>query len=89
MNDDQVQALLKIQQLEFYAVDLNLFLDTHPGDHAALKKFNQVTDELTAATKAYEKQWGPLYNFGKAPSEYPWRWVQGPWPWEIDYPAKG
>ncbi len=89
MNDAQMQCLLKIQQLEFCAVDLNLFLDTHPGDHTALKKYNQVAEELATAIQAYEKQWGPRCNFGMSASEYPWRWVQGPWPWEIDYPAKG
>jgi len=89
MNEERTQALLRIQELEFSAIDLNLFLDTHPGDHAALKKYNQVAAELAEATSAYEKQWGPLGNCGVAASEYPWRWVQGPWPWEIDYPAKG
>jgi len=89
MNDDQMKMLLNIQQLEFCAIELNLFLDTHPGDHTALKKYNQVAEELTVSKKAYEKQCGPLSNFGDDTSEYPWRWVQGPWPWEIDYPAKG
>jgi len=89
MNDDQAKMLKCIQELEFCAVDLNLFLDTHPGDHAALKKYNQVAEELMTLHKTYEQKYGPLCNFGMGTSEYPWRWVQGPWPWEIDYPAKG
>ena len=75
--------LLKIQELEFAAVDLNLFLDNHPENKNALADFNVITRELMKLKKIYEQEFGPLANFGCSESEYPWAWVNEPWPWEM------
>ncbi len=72
----------KIQELEFAAVDLNLYLDTHPENQRALMDFNMVTYELMRYKRMYEMRFGPLSNFGTAPSKYPWQWINSPWPWE-------
>lgn len=85
MNYSQVQALRKIQELEFVAIELTLFLDTHPEDKEPLVKYNQVTKELNELKRAYESMYGPLTVFGYSPSQYPWRWINSPWPWEIKY----
>lgn len=76
--------LLKIQELEFTAVDLNLYLDNHPMNKQALIDYNKITQQLNECKMAYEAKYGPLTNFGYAPSQYPWRWVAEPWPWEMD-----
>ncbi|MBP1853679.1 spore coat protein CotJB [Metaclostridioides mangenotii] len=34
---------------------------------------------------AYENQYGPLTNFGYAPSRSPWQWNDEPWPWEKEF----
>lgn len=75
--------LSKIQELEFVAVDLNLYLDNHPQNKNAIADYNTVTRELTNLKKLYETQNGPLSNFGCSESQYPWQWVNEPWPWEI------
>lgn len=75
--------LRKIQEVEFAAVDLNLFLDTHPGNQRALMDYNMITSELNRLKRMYEMQYGPLSNFGTSPSKYPWQWIESPWPWEI------
>ncbi|HBM75377.1 MAG TPA: spore coat protein CotJB [Clostridiaceae bacterium] len=77
------ELLRKIQELEFTAVDLNLFLDNHPTSQPALSDYNTITEELRRLKKIYETNFGPLTNFGFAPSQYPWRWVNEPWPWEM------
>ncbi len=83
---DERQLMLKeIQQLEFVAVELNLFLDTHPQDQAALRHFYAVRDKLLAAVKRYEQIYGPLTVVGFTPKTCPWQWIEGPWPWEIEY----
>lgn len=74
--------LLKIQELEFALVDLNLFLDTHPENQRALMDYNMYTNDLMQLRSVFEMQYGPLTNFGYAPSQYPWRWLESPWPWE-------
>ncbi len=76
------ELMLKIQELEFAVVDLNLFLDTHPENQQALMDYNMYTSELMKLKKVFEMQYGPLTNFGYAPSQYPWRWIESPWPWE-------
>lgn len=80
------QLLLKIQQLEFAAVELNLFLDTHPEDQQALAMFNKVHQELMQCVRSYEQTYGPLLNFGFSPAlQNTWRWAELPWPWELKY----
>lgn len=74
----------KIQELEFAAVELNLYLDNFPNHQKALMDYNMYTQQLIQLKKAYEMKYGPLTNFGTAPSQYPWAWINEPWPWEID-----
>jgi spore coat protein JB len=83
---NQAHLLRKIQELSFVAVDLNLYLDTHPGDRRALEMYNNVHRDFLQAVRKYEKMYGPLVNFGYSPAmqDY-WTWVESPWPWEIKY----
>lgn len=74
--------LREIQMLSFAALDLNLYLDTHPDSKKALMDFNMIQRKLDQKKRIYEANFGPLTNFGYASSQYPWLWVEGPWPWE-------
>jgi len=77
--------LKEIQELEFVAVELNLFLDTHPEDQAAHRDFYTVRDKLMALRKRYEEICGPLTVAGATPPHHRWLWIESPWPWEIEY----
>ncbi|MDI9568500.1 MAG: spore coat protein CotJB, partial [Bacillota bacterium] len=46
MRRDRRELLLKIMALDFTALELNLYLDTHPRDARALEDYNRVTQEL-------------------------------------------
>jgi len=83
MHNQQMQVLLEIQRLEFTAVDLNLYLDTHPDDQQALNLYNSVVSQLKQYIEAYEQCYGPLFNFGMSSSQYPWQWIKSPWPWDM------
>jgi spore coat protein JB len=84
MDIKQQRCMLKtIQELSFTAIDLNLYLDTHPGDPSALGHYNAISQQLACEKAVYEQIYGPLMAYGETPSQYPWRWVKGPWPWEI------
>ena len=83
--DERLSLLKEIQQLEFVSIELNLFLDTHPQDRAALRDFYSVRDQLLVLVKRYEEIYGPLTYTGFTPAQYPWQWIAGPWPWEIEY----
>ena len=83
--DESLSMLKEIQELEFMAVDLNLFLDTHPEDQAAHRDFYAVCDKLMALRKRYEEIYGPLTVTGSTPPHRRWPWSEDPWPWEIEY----
>ena len=81
---NQAAMLKKIQEMEFVAVELNLYLDTHPCDEDAINDYNCAVEVLKQMKKDYEAEFGPLMNFGWGGfSRMPWQWVEGPWPWEI------
>jgi spore coat protein JB len=85
-NGKQAQLLLQIQQLSFVASELNLYLDTHPQDQRALAMFNQTHQELMRHVRNYEQLYGPLLGYGYSPAaQNYWKWVDSPWPWEINY----
>lgn len=83
--EKRLSMLKEIQALEFFAIELNLFLDTHPGDRAALRDFYAIREKLFEDVKRYEEMYGPLTVFGNAPAQCPWPWIEDPWPWEIEY----
>jgi spore coat protein JB len=79
----QWEFLKKLQELDFVLVELNLYLDTHPGDQQALEQYNWYALERSKLAHEYETQYGPLRNFGQSMNQYPKSWDEGPWPWEI------
>ncbi len=81
---ERMQCLLKIQELSFVTVDLNLYLDTHPDDVKALEHYNKAVAELMVLRKQYEEAYGPLTNFGHSVNYgNTWRWIEHPWPWDM------
>lgn len=76
--------LKKITEVEFAAVDLNLYLDNHPEDSIALERFNEISRDAAKLRKAYEMSFGPLLNFGYSQSNSPWAWTDDAWPWELE-----
>lgn len=83
MDRARCKLLCKIQALEFFAIDLNLFLDTHPRSRRALADYNRTVADLQRLKEEYEERYGPLTNFGGSPNEgCRWLWIDEPWPWE-------
>lgn len=85
MDMQQRKMLRQIQELEFTALELNLYLDTHPEDQEALKRFNEASSHLVGAIRMYEERYGPLLNYGLSGPVHDneWPWINDPWPWEI------
>ena len=80
MNKEQL--IRKLQAVGLMAVDLQLFLDTHPKNQEALEDYEQVTKQYEKLRAEYEYQYGPLTNFGYMTSFDHDSWVNDPWPWE-------
>lgn len=72
--------LLKIQELSFKVVDLNLYLDIYPGDTMMFDEFKKTLNELKKEKELYEKTYGPLCLEGTLYSNN-YNWVKNPWPW--------
>lgn len=74
------QLMNEIQKEGFAAVDLQLYLDTHPTDKKALAQFNQHASQFKSLKETYAKMFAPIEQL--APTDkYPYAWILPPWPW--------
>jgi len=73
----------QIQETDFVIVELNLYLDTHPEDQAAIAQFNQFTQHSMHLKHQFQSKFGPLFHFGNSYSPAPFAWVEAPWPWQV------
>ena len=85
MSNYNLSLLKQIMELEFTAIELNLFLDTHPDNAAALNDINKVNEKLITLMAEYQKKHGPLFAFLAQNQQDRWKWIDEPWPWEITY----
>ncbi|MGN0415038.1 MAG: spore coat protein CotJB [Agathobacter sp.] len=70
-----------IMMLGFCALDMALYLDTHPDDAEALNYFNQCNELYHSAKDTYEEQFEPLTMLPGQPLNS-WDWNSGRMPWE-------
>ena len=55
---DRDDLLKKLTELDFMAVDLQLFLNTHPTDTEAIALYNKVIKAADIIRAKYEKEYG-------------------------------
>lgn len=79
---NQEQLLTQIQAVSLIAIDLHLFLDTHPNDSQVLEDFQKVSKQFQDLKNQYETQYGPLLGFGHTSSFAHYNWINEPWPWQ-------
>lgn len=80
---DKFELLEQIATLDFSALDLHLYLNTHPMDSEALEKYNALVMESRMLKENYERFYGMLLM--SSPSyKSPWQWIEEPWPWEYE-----
>lgn len=77
------ELLEELQAVDFVLVELTLYLDTHPNDYNAIQQFNHFAKQSKHLRKQYEELYGPLMQYGKSYSGYPWDWAESPWPWQV------
>lgn len=78
------ELLKQLTALDFMAVDLQLYLDTHPNDRGALCKYNAIVAQAAMLRSMFERLYGPLCSF-RSNSQYPWQWINNPWPWNYSF----
>ena len=77
------ELLRKLTALDFYLIDLQLYLNTHPRDAEALNIYNSVVKAAKALREEYERMFGMLT--ANNPSKLPWQWIDEPWPWQYSF----
>lgn len=80
MNERQ-KLLKRVQICDFVLTDVQLYLDSHPCDRAALAYYQKYVAMREQAWKAYTEKFGPLVATDSVCQDR-WDWVDGPWPWE-------
>ncbi len=88
MNKEQAKAMHQLQKLSFAMYETILFLDSHPDNSAAMRYYHDVAEAYETAKRAYEEKYGPISISGGTHNVHgdSWTWVDGPWPWEVDFP---
>ncbi len=74
------ELLLKIQELNFAAKDLNLYLDIYPKDLTMLETYKRYVALLNDLKREYERNYGPLFATDVT-SNSEFTWINNPWPW--------
>ena len=75
------EMLKKVQEADFFALDLQLYLNTHPNCSKALKLYTDAARKAAMLRKEYEESFGPL-TATQTPNVLPWQWAKNPWTWE-------
>lgn len=79
---DKIERTTNIlRQLKFGIVELNLYLDTHPGEKKAIDMLNLLSDECKKMTEYYEKNIGTLKAKGRYDNCF--TYATEVWPWEV------
>ena len=75
------ELLNRISEIQFVCIELNLYIDTHPDDEAALSDYYHYGEMLNSLISEYERSYGPLIGFGHSVTRTG-SWVCTAWPWE-------
>ncbi len=67
--------------MDFYIIDMHLYLNTHPDDREALMIYNDCVTQVKELREEYTRQFGMLL-MNNSISRQPWQWIENPWPWQ-------
>lgn len=81
------ELLKKIQQYNFAAYDMLLYLDTHPEDTKAFGLYRELVKAYRNLLDQYCDTYGPLTAYDSAKHDE-FRWLESPWPWERQEEAR-
>lgn len=79
-----MQKLNQLMEIDFVLVELLLYLDTHPNDSRAMREFCSVSKKHQRLMREYQDKCA-MITVANCKDELPWRWIEEPWPWEIEY----
>jgi spore coat protein JB len=80
MDDARLKMLKEVMAADFAAIDLQLYLNTHPYDRRALTVYMSNARRAKMLMENFERMYGPITAI--ASNSYPWPWIENPWPWD-------
>lgn len=83
MDKAQMDLLVEIMEYSFVVVETSSYLNINPRDEKALRVHNSAAERYKELESIYRIKYGPLKN--TEISECPWGYINGPWPWEINF----
>jgi spore coat protein JB len=78
------ELLAQLSAADFYLIELNLYLNTHPTDAEAISLRNTMVKKAKELREEYERSYGMLLANMSA-SKVPWQWIENPWPWQTKF----
>ncbi len=76
------ELLNELMELDFMAVDIALYLNTHPNDMETIEEYNKVIRAADVVREKYETMYGPLCSFRSVSGKDKFDWIDDPWPWQ-------
>lgn len=73
------ELLRALMEADFFALDLQLYLDTHPEDERAIGMFREAVKQSKACKAAFEESFYPLTSHS-AGKDGEWDWLCGTFP---------
>ena len=77
--------LMRLTEIDFTALDLQLYLNTHPNDANAIRHYNAAAAESKKLKEEFENAYGPLTSFRSKSNDERFSWIDNPWSWERDF----
>lgn len=80
---DRMELLKQISTSQFMKIDLSLYLNTHPSDKEAIKKYNYYVMLCKGLKDTYEENYGMITQL-ELSNQDSWEWINEPWPWDVE-----
>lgn len=80
----RAKLLKKIQEYNFMMIEAALYLNNQPCCEAAQEDFCKYRKLYLETLAEYEECYGPLTYNGADVKRDGWKWVDSPWPWEVE-----
>lgn len=81
------EKLLMLQESDFAADDIKLYLDTHPNDASMIMKlYMQLQKSMLLRNEIETRYSYPLTAASASIYGSPFKWIASPWPWNPAWP---
>ncbi|NLM49483.1 MAG: spore coat protein CotJB [Clostridiaceae bacterium] len=81
LRDNKAELKKALMAAKFAALEMQLYLDTHPYDTKALQMHHEYAKKAAKLMDEYQQKYGPIVA-GASGTKCPWQWASQTWTWE-------